>query len=98
MPVSFIKRSVRPIPLSAFFFNAALLRFFGKISYGLYIVHLPILLFFYTRLFPWGILRLSGHPDLVRVGSALVCLLISFTVSTLSFYYFESFFLRLKRR
>ena len=66
------------------FLHYPFLRFCGKISYGLYLVHLPILLNIGTRLpSPWP----------ASVGISLV---LSFLISTLSFRYFESYFLRLK--
>lgn len=80
------------------FFSAPILRFFGKISYGLYVIHFPILLILYTRLYDWGLDRLQWSAPVLQASSAAVCLLISVLVSMISFRYFESFFLRLKSR
>ncbi|HMH33945.1 MAG TPA: acyltransferase, partial [Puia sp.] len=74
------------------------LRFCGKISYGLYIFHWPILLILGTKLNNWGALQMPGHLFLVHLLSILICLLTTFMISAVSFYYFESYFLRLKKQ
>jgi peptidoglycan/LPS O-acetylase OafA/YrhL len=82
---------------AARFFNARVLRFFGKISYGLYVIHFPVILLLDSRLFDWGIHHLSWSPLVMRISAAGCCLIISLLLSLSSFRYFESFFLRLKR-
>jgi peptidoglycan/LPS O-acetylase OafA/YrhL len=79
-------------------FNFTWLKFIGKISYGLYIFHWIVLRVLEPRLSFWtseylGITRESSHW-----WSLFGCLLISFTLSVISFLYFESYFLRMKTR
>lgn len=79
-------------------FNCAWLRFIGKISYGLYIFHWLVLRSLEPKLSIWiseyiGITRESAHW-----WSLLGCLLISMILSIISFFYFESYFLRMKNK
>jgi len=76
-------------------------RYLGRISYGLYLVH--SLIFFLTfekavpylrRLFP-GLALPTAIRDHVWT---LVVLMLTITVASLSFHYFERPFLRLKKR
>ncbi|HEV2355245.1 MAG TPA: acyltransferase [Puia sp.] len=73
------------------------LRFCGKISYCLYLVHIPILLNIGPRFnFLWPV-SWSLNKAYLPWPSVVICLAMSFTVSVISYRYFESFFLRLKR-
>jgi peptidoglycan/LPS O-acetylase OafA/YrhL len=78
------------------FFEHLFLRFCGKISYGLYILHEPIVQSAGTKMSVWGITRWPEHAGLINTLSMTVCVLFSFLLATLSFRYFESLFLRLK--
>jgi peptidoglycan/LPS O-acetylase OafA/YrhL len=78
------------------FFEHPFLRYCGKISYGLYILHYPIIHTLGTKILYWGITRWPGHDNLAMTLSMTACLLLSFALATLSFRYFESFFLQLK--
>ena len=80
------------------FLTIPFLRFCGRISYGLYIFHWPILLILGTKLNNWGALQMPGHQFQVNLLTLLLCLLTTFMISTVSFYYFESYFLRLKKQ
>lgn len=77
-------------------FRWPFLRYCGKISYGLYILHLPIILLAGTKMTAWGTTRWPAGPGLVFAASMTICLLLAFLFSTLSFRWFESWFLRLK--
>jgi peptidoglycan/LPS O-acetylase OafA/YrhL len=77
-------------------FEYPFLRFCGKISYGLYVLHYLIIQSPETKMLYWGMTRWPGHANLIFALSMTVSLLLSFLLATLSFYYFESFFLRLK--
>jgi peptidoglycan/LPS O-acetylase OafA/YrhL len=78
------------------FLRLPFLRFCGKISYGLYLFHDPIIQAAGTKIYTWGNSRWPGHPDLINSIADTICVLPAFLLATLSFYYFESFFLRLK--
>jgi peptidoglycan/LPS O-acetylase OafA/YrhL len=80
-----------------FILNIKLLRFFGKISYGLYIFHWPV----YLILYEWlnekvsSVLKLSGN-DLALIVSVLLTL-IGILISIISYYTFEKYFLKKKK-
>jgi len=80
-----------------FLLNIKPLRFFGKISYGLYVFHWPV----YLILYSWvegkvkTITNLS-ESNLVIVVSVLLTL-IGILISIISFYTFESYFLKKKK-
>jgi peptidoglycan/LPS O-acetylase OafA/YrhL len=78
------------------FLRLPFLRYCGKISYGLYLFHDPIIQAAGTKIYTWGNSRWPGHPDLIYSIAGAICVLPAFLLATLSFYYFESFFLRLK--
>ena len=73
------------------------LRFIGNISYCLYLVHVPILLNIGPRLYHLGLAKYPTHTLALHWTSVFLCLLLSLLVSTLSYLYFESIFLRLKK-
>jgi peptidoglycan/LPS O-acetylase OafA/YrhL len=77
------------------------LSYFGKISYGLYLVHSLVFFLVFEKTIPYlGRLLPNLHlPATLRntVGTIAV-LAISLVLAHLSFLYFEEFFLRLKRR
>jgi peptidoglycan/LPS O-acetylase OafA/YrhL len=79
-------------------FNNSFLKFFGKISYGLYIYHWPayVLLFPLFRNFYGGRLSIPDLP--AKIAGACSVILICIIISELSFRYFESYFLRLKNK
>jgi peptidoglycan/LPS O-acetylase OafA/YrhL len=74
--------------------SIAPLRFLGKISFGVYLYHFPILFICEARLLPF----LSKYIPVITASILLpfLVLLISLAVSIISYYFFESFFLRRK--
>jgi len=73
------------------------LRWIGKISYGLYMIHMPVWIIVGNELFRISRkINWTGHEKLLYWIVALICTLLSFFLSAISFRYFESFFLRLK--
>ena len=74
-----------PTPVLRIFLESLPLRWTGKISYGLYIWHLPV--FSYTHQV------LSDGP-----WQSVVAIVVSYIVATISFYGMERYFLRLKGR
>ena len=72
------------------------LRFFGKYSYGLYVLHmtfLPLL----TRLLRPFLFHQSGSKAVAVAGTAVLVVAISSGAAWLSFHLYEKRFLRLKR-
>jgi peptidoglycan/LPS O-acetylase OafA/YrhL len=80
------------------FFSLPGLQFLGKISYGLYIFHFPVFLIFQQRIYDWGSMHLHFDGFAMKILSICLCLPITFLLSLLSYRYYESFFLRLKKR
>lgn len=73
------------------------LQYLGKISYGLYIYHFPIVYFF-----PVGLLSMFHGFDASKGGGALIILFMTFVVTvavaSLSYYALEKPFLKMKDR
>ena len=80
------------------FLSTRLLRSCGRISYCLYLIHLPILIVIGTKLSAILAKRWPGHALLASWLALLICLALSFVLSMLSYRYFESRFLRFKTR
>jgi peptidoglycan/LPS O-acetylase OafA/YrhL len=77
------------------------LAYFGRISYGLYLVHSLVFFLVFEKFIPYlGRLVPNLHlPATLRNGLATgLVLAISLALAHLSYAYFESFFLRLKQR
>jgi peptidoglycan/LPS O-acetylase OafA/YrhL len=77
------------------------LAYFGRISYGLYLVHSLVFFLVFEKAMPWLRTALPGvHlPPLLRNTLATLAVLgISLLAAHLSFAYFEAFFLRRKQR
>lgn len=80
-----------------FLLNIKPLRFFGKISYGLYVFHWPV----YLILYGWvekniKAIATFSENNLVIVVSILLTI-IGILISILSFYTFERYFLKMKK-
>jgi peptidoglycan/LPS O-acetylase OafA/YrhL len=77
------------------FFSNRLLRWLGKISYGIYVYHI-----LFRPQFIWIAVHLAPHAsrDMLLIVTAVVALVGTAAVSVLSFYAYERFFLGLKDR
>jgi peptidoglycan/LPS O-acetylase OafA/YrhL len=80
-------------------FNNKLMAYFGKISYGIYVYHVPLLFFWlvaYSKLVPqWVAVKFPFWYELAA-WIPFWALVLGF--SHLSYYYFEEYFLRLKEK
>jgi peptidoglycan/LPS O-acetylase OafA/YrhL len=85
-----------PSGLVGWFGHSALLRFFGKYSYGLYVWHGLALPFLQGYLTP-RMTDLLGSPFLVVVVQTAVSIAITLAVALLSWHLYEKQFLKLKR-
>ena len=74
-----------------------LIRFVGKISYGLYIFHWPVLVILHSRLRDL-FQNYKSLENLANPLSLILCFIISIGVSIISYFYFERYFLRLKKK
>jgi peptidoglycan/LPS O-acetylase OafA/YrhL len=79
-------------------FNYSWLKFVGKISYGLYIFHWIVLRVLEPKLSQQVSEYIGLSHENSHWFSLFGCLAISFLLSVISFFYFESYFLKLKRR
>ena len=81
-----------------FIFNNSVLKFFGKISYGLYVYHWPV----YILLFPFFKRVLTDKKNIsfryAETGSAVIVTVIAVLLSLASYHFFEKKFLQLKRK
>jgi len=76
-------------------FSNPILRFFGRVSFGLYIFHWPIYLLLQPIIYAWWQNNFGRFSMLM---SSLIPTLAAIVLSVLSYYYFESRFLKLKAR
>jgi peptidoglycan/LPS O-acetylase OafA/YrhL len=79
-------------------FELPLLRYIGKISFGLYVFHWPVLLFVRRKMAFWGMNQVPFLKSTLLFSSAGISLLICFVISALSFRYFESRILKYKNQ
>jgi len=80
-----------------FVFGNRILRFFGKISYSFYVLHLPVLFIFYDRIYNWAIATYSFSDYQIRFAVSTFLTLVGLGVSILSYYGIERHFLKIKK-
>nr|NQU91700.1 acyltransferase [Bacteroidota bacterium] len=79
------------------FLKHKILKFFGRISYGLYMIHFPVFMIFNERL----IVFFQPYVKslfLSEVISSLICASAAIIIANISYRYFESRFINLKER
>lgn len=79
-----------------FLFNNAFMKFFGRISYGLYIFHWPVYLLFKDPVAKWITQNFSSLPP--QLSASLITTSAAILLSITSYHYFESYFIRQKKR
>lgn len=87
----------RPKSLLTRSLNFSFLRFTGKISYGIYIFHWPILLVAGTYLAIFLKSKLSIGEYSAGILSLFICLILTYLLSFVSYKYYESWFLKKKK-
>jgi peptidoglycan/LPS O-acetylase OafA/YrhL len=77
------------------FFSLPILRWFGRISYGIYVYHL-----LFRPIYHWLALRLLPHSSMMMTDllTSVISIASTLVVATISFHFLESPFLRMKKR
>ena len=88
--------SLRPAPLPRRIFETPFLRFFGKYSYGIYVLHALALPYLVATFRGWFYL-ISPSKLLSIGGASVLTILVSVAAAWLSYNLYEKQFLRLKR-
>jgi peptidoglycan/LPS O-acetylase OafA/YrhL len=92
----FVKSCLNPLSAFSKIFNIGVLRFFGKLSYGLYLYHWPIYLLLKDRIANWFKPQLIPPLESSLLISAITTAIAIF-VAVISYYCIEVKFLKLKR-
>ena len=77
-------------------FNNRILKFFGRISYGLYVFHWPIHLLLFPVFLKWMETGLT-QENTPQILSSLLTTLIAIILAATSYKHFESIFIRMKK-
>jgi peptidoglycan/LPS O-acetylase OafA/YrhL len=93
---SLIAWALRPGSVAGWIFERGWMRFFGKYSYGIYVLHM-IMLGLLGEVSRAALLHLTHSKMLAVIGSAAFCLSLSVVAAYLSFHLYEKPFLRMKR-
>lgn len=79
-----------------FIFNNRLMKFFGKISYGLYIYHWPVYILAHSSLQKWSASNITFINS--QILAAFLSFCIAILISIISYRYFESIFVKWKQK
>jgi peptidoglycan/LPS O-acetylase OafA/YrhL len=74
------------------------LKFFGRISYGLYVYHWPVYMLLFDQSRSWYYSQLAVPVKLAELLGGIFVTIVAVLISLLSYHYFEKPFLRLKKR
>ena len=88
--------ALRPRSVGLWFFELLPLRFFGKYSYGIYVLH-ALLMGYFLHYFRPAILAVTHSKLLAVAGSGFIAMAIGVIAAYLSYHLYEKRFLRLKR-
>ena len=89
----------RGFGLIPWLFENKLMAYFGKISYGIYVYHVPVLYFWlltYSKLMPKWVA--AKYPFLYEFAGWIPFWILVLGFSHVSYYYFEEYFLKLKEK
>ncbi|MGD1277896.1 MAG: acyltransferase [Tepidisphaeraceae bacterium] len=87
-----------PTGIAGRFCNSLVLRFFGKYSYGLYVLHIPLVYILFDRIFKARVAPESfRHPWAAGFAYLAMAISISLVAAIASWHLYESQFLKLKR-
>jgi peptidoglycan/LPS O-acetylase OafA/YrhL len=79
-------------------FTLPALKFFGTISYGFYVFHWPIYLMTRSSFSNFFLKTLNMSEEVSKFATSLLATVIAILISTISYYTFEIYFLRLKQK
>jgi len=79
-------------------FKLPVLKFFGIISYGLYVFHWPIYSIMQPGLHSFFLTKITRSEEMSNLGTSLVTTMVAVAVSLVSYYTFEIKFLKLKEK
>jgi len=84
---------INPGSMASRILKNSFLRFTGKISYGIYVFHVPVIIIARSKISP--ILQEWHLPENLLLG--IISILITYAISIGSYYYYESYFLTRKK-
>jgi len=85
--------------VAGWLFNNKMMAYLGKISYGIYVYHVPVLFFwllFYTKMVPRRLFE--QYSWLYEIAAFIPFWILLLGISHLSYKYYEEYFLRWKER
>jgi len=81
-----------------FIFGNAVMKFFGKISYGLYVYHWPVYILLFSFFTDLLTSKINISTRIAEICSGIIVTVAGIIISVISYQYFEKPFLKLKNR